>query len=334
MNCPRCGYPLQMPAPSQCPNCQFSLEQPGNAPSVGIPQYPQSSGYPQNPVGQSSQYPQYPMPSGQYPTGQPQYPSYTGGDQPQYPMPSGQYPTGQAPFGYPNAASTPWGTPPAPVTKSGIPSWVYALIVVVLVAVVGVAVGVIVVRNNNNTVGSQNGVTSSQILLQDPLTPANNKWLDAAHCTPKSDGYHIKDSYLCYAPLSSELGDGVLTVTVKQTVGSDLNGYGIAFRDNGSTSGSGYYFLVDSQGEWIFIKLTNDEPTKITDYTVSSAIHTGIGATNTLTVKAVGSSFTFSINGTVLPVQSDTSFSKGKWGLIGGDTGDEVVFTNLTISKP
>jgi hypothetical protein len=172
----------------------------------------------------------------------------------------------------------------------------------------------------------------SNTYLSDPLTSAANKWSTDSNCFFKSDGFHINASVLCFAPVE-DVADAVATVTVKQISGDLIEGFGIIFRHPGT--GNYYAFLIDGNGKWAFIKAVNgQDPTRIVDFTANAAIKSGLNAANTLKVKAVGTTYTFFVNGAQVGQSSDSSYTaKGSWGLSGQD-GHEVVYSNFLMTKP
>ena len=107
-------------------------------------------------------------------------------------------------------------------------------------------------------------------------------------------------------------------------------GGGISLR---STPATAYQFVATSDGNWAFFKCLKDQqyctPLVQKD---SAALHTSLGATNTLDITARGSHFKFAINGMAAGSFDDTTFPAGIEGVVGND-GVEVVFTNLTITE-
>jgi hypothetical protein len=168
------------------------------------------------------------------------------------------------------------------------------------------------------------------VIYQNTLTTASSDWQSDQNCFFGSDGYHIKGSFLCFAPAGT-LGDLDMSVQVKQISGPTTNAYGIALRR--PSSGNRYEFDIDSNSKWLFVKCVNDNCTNLSDFTATSAISGGLTAANTLRVRAVGSHFDFFVNGTQVGQTDDTTFTSGDVGL-GGTDGSEVVFSNLKIIKP
>jgi hypothetical protein len=171
------------------------------------------------------------------------------------------------------------------------------------------------------------------VVFSDPLTSNANRWHEGNGCSFKSDGYHINADEICFAPVNTP-ADADISVQATQVSGSLQYGYGLVVRISPTnTSLNGYLFLIASAGAWTFIKAGSTE-TVIVPFTPTSAIHTGINATNTLEVRMQGSHFTFIINGTQMGQQvDDSTFTGNISGLVGNSHAD-VAFTNYTITVP
>ena len=172
--------------------------------------------------------------------------------------------------------------------------------------------------------------TPNLVIYKDALDGSTKAdWSDDSNCFFGSDGYHIKASFICYAP-SDQAGDAVTTVAVKQLSGPLTYGFGLVIRR--PSKGNYYEFLIDANGKWLFDKVVNGTTTDIVKFTANSAIKTGLNQVNTISVAAQGSHFVFSVNGTQVGTADDTTFTTGDTGLSGND-GIEVVYTNLVISE-
>src|SRR5262249_26100424 len=165
------------------------------------------------------------------------------------------------------------------------------------------------------------------------LTGNLSDWPSDSNCSGQADGYHIKgaaDGSLLCAPDLADQSDVSVSVTLKLLSGAQDLYAGIALRR--PSQGNSYIFGVSGDGAWTFGKFASGHFTSLTGDTTDAAIHTGLGATNTLKVTAKGSHFTFTINGTQVGQADDATYSSGKIGLtVGGDM--EVVFTDLKIVK-
>lgn len=167
------------------------------------------------------------------------------------------------------------------------------------------------------------------VLFQDPLTTKAHDWTNDQHCTFAPDGYHVRDGYECYAPTAQQR-DITLSVQARQLSGPSDRRYGLGLRLN--AAGDEYLFAIDSNGHWLFGKYIAGVFTTIVRPTASPAIKQGLGSTNTLTVRAVGSHFTFAINGTSVGAADDATLDTGYCG-VEGSRGIEIAFTSLTIVK-
>jgi hypothetical protein len=165
-------------------------------------------------------------------------------------------------------------------------------------------------------------------LYQSSLKGAAGGWVNDSHCLSRSDGYHITGAYLCYAPVTQQ-GNVDITVTAKQLSGPASLLYGIVFRDGGSNY---YLFAIDANGKWTFAKLHNNTTTYLIQPTASAAIKGALNQTNVLEIRAVGSHFSFFVNGIQVGQASDAAYSAGLIGLT-SEGGVEIVYANIRIAK-
>jgi hypothetical protein len=309
------------------------------------PNYPTQPGYPPQP--NYPPHPGYPPPA--YPT-QPLYPQY-GEQQPGYP---GQpaYPT-QPGFGYGAPPSQypgqpPYGGPPQPPKPNRTPLIIGIVAAIVLLCVVlpgtFVVIGALrlgngarsIVADVNATLTAEAAsetptVATEQIIYQNPMDGTQIDMSNNDHCAFKPDGYHITASYVCFAP-PRDVGDVDVTVTATQVSGPITKFFGISLR-SALTVGDAYAFEVDSNGKWAFDVIKGDNATSLVDVTPNAAIKTGLGASNTLRVRAVGSHFTFFVNGVQVGQVDDATYASGLLGLFGED-GMDVAYTNFKAVQP
>jgi hypothetical protein len=176
-----------------------------------------------------------------------------------------------------------------------------------------------------------NGTPQAHAVIHDALTSNPDGWTVASgHCFFKSDGYHFTDGTICYSPAGNE-GDSITTVTVKQISGDNGNFAGIVFHR--VSKGNYYDFIIDTKRKWEFDVIQNDQVTPLVPYVPNSAIMPGVNNENTLTVVAIGTTYTFSINGVQVGQYTDATFARGLCGLVGGSNNAEDVFTNFTLSE-
>jgi hypothetical protein len=220
---------------------------------------------------------------------------------------------------YPAGPPPAWGVPPQATRPPRRRSW---LVVLLLVAVVA-CIGLVVVSQLPRASG--NGV-----VYESSLRLGTSGWVTNGNCFFQADGYHIKGSYICYAPVSAQQNASA-SVSVKQTDGDDtFLFYGIVLRR--VSQGNYYMFAVDSQGKWRFGRVVDGKYVDIVKERASDAINTDAGATNVLAVRARAGHFTFLVNGTQVGQADDATFTSGLWGLSGGD-GIEVAYTDLKITR-
>ncbi|HZC79636.1 MAG TPA: family 16 glycoside hydrolase, partial [Ktedonobacterales bacterium] len=240
--------------------------------------------------------------------------------------------SGQNDFGYgqnagggPPLAPSPWGGTAVPMeqvrrqqNRRGIIAGAVTLVLI------GTLVVIAVVASKSG------GTNASNVIYSNALTSAASDWSTGGQCNFASDGYHIKNGFICYAP-AGDLGDATATVDVKQLSGSTTAAdYGIALRR--TSQGNYYQFGIDGNSEWDFGKVVGGTFKSLVDPTSNAAIHGGLNTANTLQVVAKGSHFDFFVNGTKVGQADDTTFASGKSGLFVSEQA-EAVFTNLKITK-
>lgn len=237
-----------------------------------------------------------------------------------------------------------WGSPypPQPPQSQKSRTGLIVSLIVVAVLILGAGGGFLALKANQqgqstgNTGGTATATvpaataTPSNVLFQDSFMDPSTGWANDSHCSYGSGGYHVKDGYICFAPAGG-FTDATISATVKQISGSasGQNPYGIAFRISSQTN---YEFDIDSSGEWAVAKCGSSNCSPLVDFTSSSAIHTGLNATNTLTVAMKGSKFTFSVNGTQVGSATDSAYTSGKIGVSSSD-GIEVVYSSFAITS-
>jgi hypothetical protein len=196
-------------------------------------------------------------------------------------------------------------------------------LVVLLLVVVVVCIGLVLVSQLPS-------LTANGAVYNNSLRVSASGWVTNGNCFFGVDGYHIKGSYICYAPIAAQQ-NATATVKAKQTDGEDtFLFYGIVLRR--ISAGNYYMFAIDSEGKWRFGKVVSGQYTDIVKEQATQAINSDLGATNTLTVQAKGQHFIFQVNGTKVGEVDDGTYSSGLWGLSGGDS-IEVAYTDLKITR-
>jgi hypothetical protein len=194
-----------------------------------------------------------------------------------------------------------------------------------------ILVGILLLAVVVASAGAYYAVSHNPVIYQSSLKGSLDNWEVGADCAPKSDGYHITNGSICYAPIGSQT-DADITVHVVQLSGSTELFYGIVLR---STPRERYYlFGIDGNGKWLFVNVpsTSQLPVSVIAPTLDGAIHSGLHVVNTLEVKMKGSHFDFFINGAKVGEINDSHYATGQIGLSGED-GVEVVYTDLSIVK-
>lgn len=324
--CPSCGFELDPQATSRCPRCGRNIA----APVASTLSAPQFHPYPPQPspiawaaptdeqrVLENAAPAATPVPA-------PTVTGYAGG----YPI----APTTPTP-GYPQPP-----LPPLPERKrsTGRTIGIIALIVVILGACTGGAfLGIRALQQPASPSPSSAAAPLSTpvIVYGNTFASQDNGWFDdgSDSCFLKDDGYHIRDSHICFAPIGTE-SDVDIRVDVKQISGPGRFPLGIAFRatEDNTAKHSYYIFEITTNGFWELLRCANTTCDRLINYENASAIHTGLGSLNSLEVYAKGSQIVLFINGQMVDTFDDTTYSFGKIGLLCGDS-SECVFTNLLI---
>jgi hypothetical protein len=117
--------------------------------------------------------------------------------------------------------------------------------------------------------------------------------------------------------------------------------YGLVLRADPATPGNKYVFFVSPNGTYNFARhdeggfLNNGwSDLSATPWASSSAIHTGKGATNVLTVIASNDTFTLFINGQQIEAINDSTYTGGWIGVMVEGADMEAGFSNLQVYSP
>lgn len=260
----------------------------------------------------------------------------TYGAPPSMPAPGPIYGTGYgAPGGYPGAYAPGQGWRPSQQPQ---PRPWGRIIAAIFGGLIVVAIVVSVIYNATRPPTPPVRFTSAQqtttavgasTILADPLTSNANGWASDSHCYFDTDGYHVRNAWMCFAPIGSQV-DGTESVTAKEVAGPVNHGYGLVFRH--VSTGNYYQFMITSSGDYAVFKVQNDTASDLVPYTPSSAIDVGLNAVNTLSVTMTGSVFDCYVNGVKVTETHDSSFPEGKWGL-GVYSTDNVVFTDYLARR-
>jgi hypothetical protein len=170
-------------------------------------------------------------------------------------------------------------------------------------------------------------------LFAEPLTSTSDRnWPNTDQCSQRADGYHISANVVClltperYTPPP----DVNISVDVKQVSGLTDVSYGITFHR--VSQGSFYTFEINSSGLWFFFRAQNGQIKLLAGSTPQRAIHKGLNATNTLSVRITGAHYAFFVNSQPVGAADDSALGSGPAGLDGNDQ-IEVVYTNFKVTK-
>lgn len=180
-------------------------------------------------------------------------------------------------------------------------------------------------------------------IMNDPLTArmdygALDSWLVnvAGHCAFAAGGYQVIGSdkvdfvTLCAAPKAASTGNERLSITTRLTSDDNPQGlYGLYLHATDEAVTTGYEFAITPASGWVF---RNARSGQSLDNGTSSAIHTGPGAVNTLTVDILDGRITLSVNGARVGQITDTSYTAGACGVL-VEHGLTVVYTNFTVQR-
>ncbi len=186
--------------------------------------------------------------------------------------------------------------------------------------------------------------------FQDALAGNTNGWCPyPAQCNYGGGVLHLIDSgatgpsYVQASPqsVSLDLKDFAFTVRMKVLKGF---GGGMIFRGTNGVDNQPdfyYYFLVGTNGSYeIDLRGTGNPPSQLLQHGTSTAIHTGIGQWNILSVVARGSKMDLYVNQQLVTSFNDSTYTHGTIGVLAYDSGHpnnpanppvEVVFSNVKV---
>jgi 3-keto-disaccharide hydrolase len=342
--CSRCGG-LLVPGASACNYCGLPVPsntypqqnaapsgwQPNNAPPPGT-QYGYTQGNPTSDpyaaqYGQAAPPPvatQGPSNFGPPPFAQPSQPSSFG------PPPTGAY------------GSSPFGSAPQPPQKRS-PAALIGVIVLIVIVVAGLGTGgYFLLKNKNTTTNTNSTPTTVPALYQANLTSDPGSWdcTTSNNCSFHSDGYHIQDTQTGVVSDSmlfkQTFDNAVIDITGVISKGDPQNaGLAIEFRVPQDNHLEGYGFFIYDDGTFDLLKWDSQgKSTTLIDTTSSSALHGGLQQSNDLKIVMNGSHFTFYANNQQIIDTNDSVYSNGYIGLAADGQGTEVIFSNLTVTKP
>lgn len=171
------------------------------------------------------------------------------------------------------------------------------------------------------------------VKFQDSLNPPSSKWQISSHSFPSHGGYEVAGAWTTYAFLEG-LGNQTISVRMSQLSGPSDQFYGILFRATNDSLPTGYFFGITENQQWTFAQMSQGDSSSIVAPTTDVHIKAGLNASNTITVRAIGSHFIFYINGTEVGRADKSAFSSGRIGLITTAGGLDVVYNDFKITIP
>lgn len=191
---------------------------------------------------------------------------------------------------------------------------------------------------STTTVAATATPTGEVLIYQNTFASDAFGWTSAPpKCALGAGGYHVSSAG-CAAPVGSQ-ADVDVTVQAMQLSGPPISSFGIILRNAGRDQR--YDIGIDGTGRWsahLCTGLTtssdgtpeaNCKP--LVPATANAAIHPGLNVANTLQVRAKGSTFQVSVNGTQVGTFTDSTYANGTIGLSTA-IGVEAVFSNFTVS--
>ena len=192
--------------------------------------------------------------------------------------------------------------------------------------------------------------TGGLAFLEDDFSTTDEAWPDQETASKSGKYAYIEDAYQIHVYVNERIiwtstnetySDVDAQIDVKMVSGDPTNAAGLVLREqiDGDASGSLYVYQIDGQGNIAFRRYDKqtEEWTNLVDWKFSSVANDGIGATNRLRVVAVGSNFTFYLNGEKVATYNDDTYANGAVGFGAStfDNGDTLTeFDNLRMAYP
>lgn len=191
---------------------------------------------------------------------------------------------------------------------------------------------------------------SGDVLFEDDFSTNDNEWPEEYH----EDDLGYYDSYLTeekdyvvvvnsasedghvvwFEPTMDPLTDFVYTVEAAAETEAKSYLYGVVFRS--AEDGSAYFFEMDFEGFGVSMIDENEDWTQLVEYTYSDAVKPD--EFNELRVEAVGSQFTFYINGEEVATLEEDSIPEGTLGVVAEvfEADGEIIatFDNVEVVAP
>jgi serine/threonine protein kinase len=237
-------------------------------------------------------------------------------------------------------------TPPGKQAGKAVPIQMIVGILVLIVALI-----LLVMRFQFFTGSSATPQTTSTTATAFTETFANNKagWIEGninGLITSVDPGHYTltvgpKNTYFPYpAKIGALPANFTLTAQMTQDKGDTTAAYGIAFylnAQNGTTN-SAYAFIITSNGNYELLRYDANGSSSVLWAGQSSAIH-GLHQSNTLQAIVRNGTFSFKINGQIVPLKQgtslkDTTYGSGQLGLFVAGPTTQFTATKVQLAIP
>lgn len=181
------------------------------------------------------------------------------------------------------------------------------------------------------TIPTPSATPVETLTYQNALDSSSSRWPRSSHAFFASNGYEISGAWISYAPVRA-IGDGTISVRMRQIGGPSDQFYGILFR--GASANQYYFYGIAQNQQWTFSIIQNGNGVPIVAPTTDAHINAGLNANNTITVRTRGSHFVFYVNGVQVGQATDSRISSGQTGLINATGALQVVYNDFTVTTP
>jgi hypothetical protein len=192
--------------------------------------------------------------------------------------------------------------------------------------------------------GLSTQIKPSDILFSDDFSNTSKKWGQFSGISHTTD--YFNNAYRIIVndvrtdawsiPGKENFIDTRIEVDATKNGGPDDNDFGIICRY--TDFNEFYYAIISSDGYYSIMKMTSNNGVFLGRDSMleSDRIYRG-NATNHIRFDCVGSTLTLYVNGFVIDQQTDTDYTTGNVGLIGGTLeaiGTDILFDNFYVYKP
>ena len=186
-----------------------------------------------------------------------------------------------------------------------------------------------------------------RMLLDEDFSDNRMSWPNASHSTAWLEGGEYRlaprqahQFVAVGAPLSTPLGDVIVSARFRKVGGPQGGGYGVVLRDQepGSRDGvrqAGRYYVLEvgDRGEIGVWRRDGDVWVDLLPWTPSTAVRPG-DEPNDLEVWATGSRLTLIVNGVQVASQVDNQLPSGGVGVFVGGDGNHVALEHFMVRSP